>query len=61
MNEQFPKQHPPYKIINKNNIKVSYNNRILEKQKQQNKTPTKNCNYREEESCPLKGNCQNAH
>jgi len=54
MIEEFPKQHPLYKIINKNNINVSYscmpnikqtinahNNRILEKQKQQNKTSKK--------------------
>jgi len=71
MNEEFPKQYPLYKTINKNNIKVSYscmpnikqtinahNNTILEKQKQQNTTPRKNCNCREKESCPLKGNCQ---
>jgi len=47
MNEEFPKQDPLYKIINKNNIKVSYscmqnikqtikahNKKILDKQKQ---------------------------
>jgi len=70
MNEEFLKQHPIYKIINKNYIKVSYscmpnkkqtinahNNRIIETQKQQNKTLKKSCNCREKESCPLKGNC----
>jgi len=51
MNEEFAKQHQLYKIINKNNIRVTYscmpnikqtnNNRLLEKQKQQNKTPRK--------------------
>jgi len=54
MIEEFPKQHPLYKMINKNNIKVSYscmpnikqtinahNNRLLEKQKQQKKPPEK--------------------
>jgi len=35
----------------------AHNNRILEKQKQQNKTPRKNCNCREK-NCPLERNCQ---
>jgi len=39
-------------------LQNAHNNRLLEKQKQQNKTPRKKCNCREKESCPLKGNCQ---
>ena len=67
--KHFPKNHKFHKIFNRNTIKVSYsclpnmksiisrhNHKILNEE--QNKNNNNNeCNCRNKENCPLKGNC----
>ena len=63
----FPKDNPLHKLFNKNNVKVSYctsrnmgtiikdHNKQLLRNKQQE--PTKLCNCRKKDECPLSGKC----
>ena len=71
IDKHFHKNHPLYKIINRNTIKISYsctnnighiirghNKQILEKSINSNQpSSTKNCNCRAKASCPLNGEC----
>ena len=70
LEKHFPKGHPLHKVINKNNVKVSYrcmpnfkqkvamhNSRIRRSQTQINNQPGCNCTGGTEE-CPLRGSCK---
>ena len=70
IDKHFHKNHPLYKIINRNTIKISYsctnnishiikghNKQILEKFNNSYQPSTKNCNCRVKASCPLNGDC----
>lgn len=72
ISEEFPKNHPLHKIINRNTVKVSYscmtnikgiiqkhNTNIIRKQKSSPPTTENKCNCRKSNkpNCPLEGNC----
>lgn len=68
--KNFPKHHKFHKILNSNNIKVSYscmpnmaakisshNKRTLKNYEQQPSSTPKTCNCRKKDECPLDGKC----
>ena len=70
VDECFPPNHCLYKIFKRNTLKLSYscmpnvhqiitahNKTILDKQIKASENPTKECNCRYKESCPLQGKC----
>ena len=70
VDECFPPNHCLHKIFNRNTLKLSYscmpnvhqiitahNKTILDKQIKASENPTKECNCRYKESCPLQGKC----
>lgn len=69
ISREFPKNHVLHKLFNRNHVKVSYscmgnikskinshNKRTL-KQQEITISPTKKCNCRVKNNCPLDGNC----
>ena len=70
VDECFPQNHCLYKVFNRNTLKLRYscmpnvhqiitahNKTILDKQIKAPENPTKECNCRYKESCPLHGKC----
>ena len=70
VDECFPPNDCLYKIFNRNTLKLNYscmpnvhqiitahNKTILDKQIKASENPTKECNCRYKESCPLQGKC----
>ena len=68
INKHFPPQHKFHKILNRNNIKISYscmpnmkaiitgdNKKLLEKKSSQQ---SKQCKCKNKDICPLKGSCR---
>ena len=66
----FPKSNKLHKLINRSNIKLSYscmpnieqvitnhNKSVLQKANNDTHQPTKTCNCRNRDACPLRGNC----
>ena len=69
--KHFPPNHKLYKVINKDNVKVSYscmpnvgayisshNIALMNKSRSTEETPREQCNCNNREACPLNGQCK---
>ena len=70
LDTHFPSHHKLHKILNRNNVKVSYscmpnvashisshNIKMLQNSKPSENQQSKNCNCQKKAECPLQGNC----